>query len=79
MGHGERRGRGIPRWVIIPNLKGSGGKTRMVGEPSNPRPGLTTRWQRRSTAFAAFVAGLAFLAAVAVVYAVVWLLVRLNP
>ncbi len=76
MGRRERRGKGFPRWVIVPNVLGFGGTTRM-DVPSIPRFGLATKRQRRATLRAAIAASVICVLMIGGIGTIIWLVTRL--
>jgi hypothetical protein len=70
----NRGGRGIPRWIIVPNVLGFGGRTRMAGQSEFGRHPHRTPAQRLHVVYAAAIAGAVFAILVGLVWVGVWLL-----
>ena len=70
----NRSGRGIPRWIIVPNVLGFGGRTRMAGQSEFGRHPHRTPSQRLDVVYAAAITAAVFAILVGVVWFGVWLL-----
>lgn len=76
VGRKSRRGREIPRWVIVPSVFGFGGRTRMAGQPEfGPHPHRSLS-QHSRVVYAAAIAAAVFVVVTSLVWLGVWLLTR---
>ena len=72
VGRKSRRGREIPRWVIVPSVSGFGGRTRMAGQPEfGPHPHRSLS-QHSRVVYAAAIAAAVFVVVTSLVWLGVW-------